>query len=190
MAAADAELFHPSTLAELRAWLAANHARGTGVWLVRWRPVTGRETVGYEDVVREALCWGWIDGHAKLIDAERIAQWVAPRKPGSGWATTNKARIIELETQGRMQPAGRAVIDQAKADGSWTLLDSVEALQEPDELTTALDANPAARTAWDGFPPSVRKLGLTAIAMAKRPETKAARVAAIVAKAARGERPA
>jgi uncharacterized protein YdeI (YjbR/CyaY-like superfamily) len=190
MAAADAELFQPSDLTELRDWLAANHRRGVGVWLVRWRSVTGRETVSYEDVVREALCWGWIDGQARTIDAERTAQWVAPRKPGSGWAATNKARIIELEAQGRIQPAGRAVIDQAKADGSWTLLDSVEALQEPDELAAALDANPAARAAWDTFPPSVRKLGLTSIAMAKRPETKAARIATIVTKAARSERPA
>lgn len=170
MAAADAELFHPSDLAELQAWLAANHQRRTGVWLVRWRSTTGRPTVSYEDVVREALCWGWIDGQAKVIDPERTAQWVAPRKPGSGWAATNKARILELEQAGRMQPAGRAVIELAKA--------------------AALDADPAARAAWDGFPPSVRKLGLTAIAMAKRPETKAARIATIVAKAARGERPA
>ncbi len=187
--AADAELFHPPDLAELRAWLAANHGRGAGVWLVRWRSVTGRPTVDYEDVVREALCWGWIDGQARTIDEERIAQWVAPRKPGSGWAATNKARILELEQSGRMQPAGRAVIERALADGSWTLLDSVEALQEPDDLAAALDADPAARAAWDTFPPSVRKLGLTSIAMAKRPETKAARIATIVARAARGERP-
>lgn len=189
MAAADAERFHPDDVAQWHDWLAANHQRTAGVWLVRWRSATGRPSPSYDELVREALCWGWIDGQAKLFDSERTGQWMAPRKPGSGWAATNKARILELEASGRLQPAGRAVIDQAKSDGSWTLLDSVEALQEPDALADALDADPAARAAWDLFPPSVRKLGLSAIAMAKRPQTKAARIADIVARAARGERP-
>lgn len=189
MVASD-ELFQPDDLAQWHDWLAAHHQGREGVWVVRWRSATGRPTLGYEDLVREALCWGWIDGQTRVIDDERTGQWMAPRKPGSTWAATNKARILELEQQGRMQPAGRALIEQAKADGSWTLLDSVDALQEPDELAAALDAVPAARAAWDGFPPSVRKQGLGMIAIAKRPQTKAARIAAIVAKAARGERPA
>ena len=71
----------------------------------------------------------------------------------------------------------------------WTFFDSVDALEEPDELRTALDAQPSARAAWDGFPKSVRKQALAAIAMAKRPETKTARIATIVAKAADGIRP-
>jgi len=81
------------------------------------------------------------------------------------------------------------VIGAAKADGSWTMLDGPEAGLEPDDLAAALDAVPAARAAWDGFPKSTKKLGLTLIATAKRPETRAARIAKIVANAAEGRRP-
>ena len=88
-----------------------------------------------------------------------------------------------------MQPAGQAAIDDAKARGLWTLLDDAEALVESPELTAALDANPTARANWDAFPPSARKMGLTQLAFAKQPETKTKRVATIVEKAARNERP-
>lgn len=190
MAMTDAERYQPGSLQDWQDWLAANHQRGEGVWVVQWRTISGRSPLPYEEMVREALCWGWIDGQVKPLDELQLLQWWAPRKPGSGWAATNKARVEDLERAGRLQPAGIAAIEQAKANGMWTVFDSVEALQEPIELTTALDAEPVARTAWDGFPRSVRKQALAGIAMAKRPETRTARVASIVAKAARGERPA
>ncbi|NKF30705.1 hypothetical protein HER21_30045, partial [Pseudomonas sp. BGM005] len=94
-----------------------------------------------------------------------------------------------LETAGLLAPAGIRVLDAAKADGSWTMLDGPEAGIEPPELTAALDAVPAARSAWDAFPKSVKKFGLTHIATAKRAETRAARIAKIVADAAEGKRP-
>lgn len=184
----DGERVTAADAAEWRAWLEANHERTTGVWLlsVRGRSATG---VGYEDAVRQALCFGWIDGPVRTFDDETGAQWFSPRRPGSGWAATNKARIAELETAGLLAPAGIRALETAKANGSWTLLDGPEAGIEPPELTAALDAVPAARATWEAFPKSVKKFGLTHIAMAKRPETKAARIAKIVADAAEGKRP-
>jgi uncharacterized protein YdeI (YjbR/CyaY-like superfamily) len=87
-----------------------------------------------------------------------------------------------------MAPAGRAVLDAARADGSWTALDAVENLEEPPELTVALDADPAARRNWDGFPRSAKRASLVWISTAKKPETRANRVRETAAQAARGQR--
>ena len=190
MAQADAERFQPATLADWHEWLAANHRRPGGVWVVLWRPRSSPSQLSYEELVREALCWGWIDGQAKPLDDRRSLLWMTHRRPASPWAASNKARVADLEREGRLQPAGRAEIERAKANGMWTVFDSVEALQEPAELAAALDADPAARATWTACPPSVRKQALASIALAKRPQTKASRIAEIVARAARGERPA
>ncbi|HWV49529.1 MAG TPA: YdeI/OmpD-associated family protein, partial [Microbacterium sp.] len=147
------------------------------------------EGVGYEDAVRQALCFGWIDGPVRTFDDTTVGQWFSPRRPSSGWAATNKARLAELEAAGLIAPAGLRAIEIAKANGSWTMLDGPEAGVEPDEFAAALDAVPAARENWDAFPKSVKKFGLTHIATAKRPETRAARIAKIVADAAEGRRP-
>ena len=171
-----------------RSWLEDNHTRTAGVWLLSIRG-HGTVGVGYEDAVEQALCFGWIDGPVRTFDDAAVGQWFSPRRTGSGWAATNKARIVKLEAEGMLAPAGIRVIEAAKANGTWTMLDGPEAGIEPPELTAALDAVPAAREHWDAFPPSTRKLGLTHIAMAKRPETRAARIAKIVADAAEGRRP-
>jgi uncharacterized protein YdeI (YjbR/CyaY-like superfamily) len=173
--------------AEWRAWLEANHAQTTSVWLVtakRGRP----HHVEYNDLVEEALCFGWIDGQVRTVDEDRGAITMSPRRSGSGWAATNKARIERLTAAGLMAPAGLAVIEAAKQAGTWTLFDDVEKLIEPDDLVAALDAVPAARTNWDGFPPSARKMALTWLVTAKRPETRARRIATIAAEAAEGRR--
>lgn len=171
-----------------RAWLEEHHERGVGVWLLSVRGGNAGG-VSYDDAVRQALCFGWIDGPVRTFDDTTVGQWFSPRRRGSGWAATNKARLSELEAAGLLAPAGIRVIEAAKADGSWTMLDGPEAGIEPDELTAALDAVPTARANWDAFPPSVKKFGLTHIAMAKRAETRSARIAKIVADAAEGKRP-
>jgi uncharacterized protein YdeI (YjbR/CyaY-like superfamily) len=183
----DREKVHLETAGQWRAWLAQHADRGEGVWLVTWKKVTGRPSPAYEALVEEALCVGWIDSTAGTLDDERSMLWFAPRKPGSGWARTNKERLERLEREGRMRPRGRAVVEAAKADGSWTLLDDVEALVVPADLAAALDAA-GARASWDGFPASVRKVHLTRLGQAKREETRARRVSEIADAAARGER--
>jgi uncharacterized protein YdeI (YjbR/CyaY-like superfamily) len=172
-----------------RAWLEANHATSTGVWVVTWRSRSGRDGLAYEDAVREALCFGWVDSTAGVVDEQRGKLYFAPRKPRSAWAATNKARVEELIKDGLMTPAGLAVIEQARANGWWTILDSVERLEVPGDLAQALaDATPADRN-FDAWPPSVRKQQLAQVAYAMKPATRAARIARIVDLARRNARP-
>jgi uncharacterized protein YdeI (YjbR/CyaY-like superfamily) len=176
------------TATEWGAWLAVNHGRTRGVWLVTWKPGEGHPVLGYEEAVVEALRYGWIDARAAPARPATSAVWFSPRRPGSPWAATNKARVARLEAEGRLEPPGRQVIDKAKGDGSWTILDGPEALRVPDDLAAALDRHPGARRTWDGFPRSVRKAHLSAIALARRPATRAARIGTIASEAAVGRR--
>ncbi len=182
----DGERITAADAAAWRTWLEEHHATATGVWLLNVRGADA--SMEYEDAVRQALCFGWIDGPTRTF-AEGNGQWFSPRRPSSGWAATNKARLIALEEEGLLAPAGIRAIEVAKANGTWEMLDGPEAGIEPDEFAAALDAVPAARANWDGFPKSVKKLGLTHIATARRPETRSARIAKIVADAAEGRRP-
>jgi uncharacterized protein YdeI (YjbR/CyaY-like superfamily) len=184
----DLERVHPADRAEWCAWLAENHATSPGVWLVTWRRASGRTPLAYEDAVEEALCVGWVDSLGRAVDAERTSLLYTPRKRGSGWSRPNKQRVARLEEAGLMRPAGRAVVEAAIADGSWTMLDDVEDLVEPPELRALLDADPAARAHWDAFPRSAKRGLLEWIVQARRPETRARRIAETAEAASRGER--
>ena len=185
----DGEKLELTDAAAWRAWLEANHRTSKGAWLVRARRGSGLVFVDYEDAIQQALCFGWIDGPVRSFDDERNGLWFAPRRPMSGWAATNKARVAKLEAEGLLTEAGIRAIEVAKANGAWSLLDNSEALREPDDLAAALDAAPDARAAWDEFPPSARKLGIATVDLARRPETRAARISKLVADAAEGRRP-
>jgi uncharacterized protein YdeI (YjbR/CyaY-like superfamily) len=174
---------HAETRAVLRRWLATHQDDGAGAWLVSWKKATGNPVVPYNDLVEELLCVGWVDSTAGTLDAERGMLWCAPRKPRSGWSRPNKQRVARLEEQGRLLPRGIAVIEAAKADGSWSKLDEVEDGVEPDDLRAALDADPAARGYWDAFPRSVKRGLLELVVQAKKPETRQRRIATIVADA-------
>ena len=169
--------FHPPTLADWRAWLEANHTRPDGIWLITYRRASSKATFTYEQAVEEALCYGWIDGHTRTLDEERGMQWYAPRRAGSVWARSNKERVARLIADGRMTPAGQAKIDAAQADGTWALWDGVDSLAVPDDLAAALAGYPDARANFDAFPRSARHAILGWIATAKRPETRAKRIA-------------
>lgn len=183
------ETLEITDLAGLRAWFVEHHASAGGVWLVTWKRSSDPERhVAYEAVVRECLRVGWIDGQARGVDDRRSSILLTPRRPGSGWARTNQHRVAELEAAGLMLPRGQAVVDTARADGSWSLLDDVEDLVEPPELAAALDADPEARRHWDAFPRSPRRAALVWLAGAKRPATREKRIAEIVGRAARGLR--
>jgi uncharacterized protein YdeI (YjbR/CyaY-like superfamily) len=184
----DAPEVHADDRATWRGWLEANHATSRGVWLVTWRARSGRAGLAYEAAVEEALCFGWVDGTAAKVDEDRGKQYYAPRKPRSGWAATNKARVERLSAEGRMAPAGLAAIERARANGSWEILDSVERLEVPDDLAAALAAQPPAAANFAAFPPSARKQNLAWIAFARRPDTRASRVRQVAEAAARNER--
>ena len=184
----DAPEVHADDRATWRAWLEANHATVRGAWLVTWRPRSGRVSLDYEAAVAEALCFGWVDSTGGLFDNERGKLYFAQRKPLSAWAATNKARVERLIGAGQMAPAGLAAIERAKANGSWTILDDAERLEVPDDLAAALESRPPAGVNFAAFPPSVRKMLLSWIAVARRPETRAARITKIAEAAARNER--
>lgn len=167
---------HPLDTAEWRAWLEANHTRAEGVWLVSYKKASGKPSMTYEESVEEALCFGWVDSKGNKLDDERTMLYFAPRKAGSGWSRPNKERVERLIADGRMAPAGLAKIEAAKADGSWTLLDSVEALEVPPDLEAEFDKYPDARRNWEAFPRSVKRGILEWIVQAKKPETRARRV--------------
>ncbi|HJP89501.1 MAG TPA: YdeI/OmpD-associated family protein [Candidatus Limnocylindrales bacterium] len=174
-----------------RAWLEANHATSTGVWMVTARARRGQHAgLEYEAAVEEALCFGWVDSTAGVVDELRGKIYMAPRKAKSPWAASNKARVERLIRDGLMRPAGLAVIEQAKATGWWSILDGPERLDVPEDLAAALAAaGPAALAAWEAWPPSLRKQQLAQLAYAQRAETRAVRVARIADFARRGERP-
>ena len=111
----------------------------------------------YEDLIEEALCFGWIDGTLRPVDEQRTSLYFCPRRKGGIWAASNKARVERLRAAGLMTAAGEAVIARAIADGSWTILDRSEALELPDELAAALARRPGGREAFDALAASTRK---------------------------------
>jgi uncharacterized protein YdeI (YjbR/CyaY-like superfamily) len=185
---ADAPRVHAESRAQWRAWLAEHASTTSGVWLVTWKKASGRPVLSYEDAVSEALAFGWVDSKGSKLDDERTMLWFTRRKPGSGWARPNKRRIAELEAAGLMTDAGRAVVDAAKADGSWTLLDDVEDLVVPDDLAAAFDAVPGSREHWEAFPRSAKRALLEWLVQARTAPTRARRVARTAEAAGRGER--
>jgi uncharacterized protein YdeI (YjbR/CyaY-like superfamily) len=185
---ADAPTVEVADRAAWRRWLSEHHRREGGVWLVIHKKGSAVGSFSYEDAVREALCFGWIDSTANKLDGDRYLLWMAPRKPKGMWSAVNKRRIDELIAAGSMTDAGMTVIDAAKADGSWSSLDRTDALEVPDDLEAAFDRHEGSRANWDGFPPSARKQILWWIYSAKRERTRATRVEETATLAARNER--
>lgn len=183
----DAERLEPTAVEQWSAWLLEHHAQPSGVWLVSPRRA-GDRPFSYEAAVVEALRFGWVDSTVRPVDEHRSMQWFAPRRPGSMWTRINKARVARLEEAGLMEPAGAAAVAAAKETGMWTLMDDVEDCVVPDDLAAALDRHPGSREHWESWSASAQKMILTWVVLAKRPETRAARVAATAEKAARGEK--
>ena len=171
-----------------RRWLAAHCARSPGIWLVFDKKAIRPDRLAYGDAVEEALCHGWIDSTVRTLDDARYMQLFTPRKPTSTWSRTNKERVARLIEQGLMAAAGLAAIERAKANGTWTSLDAVEALVVPDDLAAALARSRGAAANFAGFSPSARKGYLHWISQAVRPETRAQRVARVAELAASNQR--
>ena len=180
---ADLPLIEPADRAEWRSWLQVNHAVSPGVWLAVGKKNSAVTALRYEDAVEEAVCYGWIDSVVRRLDEDRFLQFMTPRKPGSGWAPSNKERVERLGAAGLLAPAGIAAVERAKGDGSWLLLDQVEALVIPADLAAALAAHPAGERAFAALPVSLRKQELYAISTAKRAETRERRIIATVTRA-------
>lgn len=135
---------------EWRAWLEENHATSSGVWLVLHRKGGTVTALTYAAALDEALCFGWIDGQARKRDDESTFQRFTPRGPRSMWSLRNVGYIEGLESEGKMRDAGRAAVEQAKADGRWERAYAGPAgAVVPDDLAAAIAANPAAQAMFD-----------------------------------------
>ena len=153
------------------------------------RTGSGLPHLDYDSAVQEALCFGWVDGQAGTVDERRSKQYFSPRRAGSPWSRYNKQRIEKLLAAGVMRAAGLAVIERAKADGSWSIFDSVDRLELPSELEAALDARPNARANWEAWPDSAKRYVLSSIVLAKRSETRTSRIDKAAGAAERNDRP-
>ena len=176
------------TVEEWSAWLREHHTQPQGVWLVSARKAVDR-AFSYEEAVLEALRYGWVDSTVKPVDERRSMQWFAPRRRGSMWTRINKGRVARPRG-GRADGAGRRRCrsPSAKETGMWTLMDDVEDCVVPDDLAAAFDRHPGSREHWESWSASAQKLILTWIVLAKRPETRAARIETTAEKAGRGEK--
>lgn len=172
MGQADAERVEFASRQDWRDWLAQNNATSTGVFVVYSKKSAGLPGPTYEDLIEEALCHGWVDGTLRPVDDERTSLYFCPRRKGSVWAASNKARVERLRAGGLMTPAGEAVIARAVADGSWTILDRSEALELPDELAAALARRAGGIEAFNALRPGMRKQLIYQVDSAKRAETR------------------
>lgn len=170
------------------AWLGGQPRTSKGVWLKLAKASAGVPSVSKAQAIDGALIHGWIDGQLNPFDADWWLIRFTPRKSRSKWSEKNRARALELLAAGRIAPAGQAEVDAAKADGRW---DSAYAPQAtigvPDDLATALDAEPSARSFFDTLTGANRYAILYRIHEAKKPETRAVRIAKFVGMCARGE---
>jgi uncharacterized protein YdeI (YjbR/CyaY-like superfamily) len=178
-------LLYKATRKDFRAWLSENHTTHKGVWMAFGKRVSASLTPSYEEVVQECLCFGWIDATANKYDDHFSLQLLTPRRKKSNWSQINKKRVEKLLAEGLMQPAGQALIDAAKADGSWSLSDSVERMEVPDDLQEALESRKAVAQ-WESFSPSSRKMILFWLQQAKRADTREKRIDTISRMAAKG----
>lgn len=176
----------PSSRAGWRRWLESNHDRPEGIWVVYRKKSSDLDGPVYDDLVDEAVCFGWIDSRLHRVDDDRVMQWFTPRRAGGIWSALNKERVDRLVRDGHMAAPGRAVIEQARADGSWSQTDEVDALVVPPDLDAALAGHPAARRAYDALSDSLKKRYLWWIHTAKRPTTRAKRINETVRQLAEG----
>ena len=171
------------------AWLEAHHATERGVWLRLAKKASALRSLSYAEALDSALCYGWIDGQKKGFDADSWLQKFTPRGKRSVWSKINRDHVERLTAEGRMRPAGRAAVDAAKADGRWErAYDSARTATVPDALQAALDASPAASAAFAALNGANRYAVLYRVQNAVKPETRARRIAELVAMLERGEK--
>jgi uncharacterized protein YdeI (YjbR/CyaY-like superfamily) len=170
-------------------WLAEEHARSDGIWLKFARKGSGIDSVTYPEAVESALCYGWIDGQVKRLDAEHYVQRFTPRRSRSRWSRINTEKATALIDQGRMQPAGLREVERARADGRWdAAYEPPRTATVPADLQQALDANDAASAFFATLDGTNRYAILHRVAAAKRPETRAKRIETFVAMLAEGRK--
>ncbi len=173
-------LFYFKNDVEWREWLLKNHSSFDGVHLIFYKVDSEKVSMRWEEAVKVALCFGWIDSTIKKIDHEKRKQYFSPRNPKSAWSKLNKTYIKELIATNAMHQSGLDKIKFAKKNGSWTALDAVENGIIPPELQTAFGKNSIAFENYTNFSPSYRKGYLYWLHEAKREATRERRIAEII----------
>lgn len=174
--------------AAFEAWLEREHERARGVWVKMAKKTSGIATVTYAEALEVALCVGWIDGQKRSFDEDWFLQRFTPRKPRSRWSKINTGHVERLLAAGRMRPAGLAQVEAARADGRWTDAYGGQADARPHpDFQAALDASPRAAAFFATLRGSRRYAFVYRVGDAKRPETRARRIARFVAMLERGE---
>jgi uncharacterized protein YdeI (YjbR/CyaY-like superfamily) len=177
-----------ATAGEWRAWLADNHASQPGVWVSIAKKGSGVESVRYPEVLEEAICFGWIDGRRQRLDELRFLQRFTPRRARSPWSRINREKAESLIEQELMAPAGRAEVDRARADGRWERAYAPQRRAVvPEDLQAELDSSPGAAVMFSTLSSQNRYAILYRLEQARRPETRARRLATFVAMLEAGE---
>jgi uncharacterized protein YdeI (YjbR/CyaY-like superfamily) len=170
-----------SSPADLEAWFEENGEASDGIWLKFAKKASGIRSVVYAEAVELALCHGWIDGQVKRLDEDHYLQKFTPRRPRSNWSKINREKAERLIAEGRMSPAGLREVERAKEDGRWDdAFDPPTTATVPDDFQSALDAEPAALEFFESLAATKRYSFLYRIREAKRPETRAKRIAEYV----------
>jgi len=165
---------------EWRAWLHENHSRYKAVHLIFYKVAHEAESMRWEEAVKVAICYGWIDSTVRKLDKDRRQQLFTPRKDKSIWSKINKGYIEDLIAANLMHESGLKKIETAKKNGSWESLDAVEKLEIPENLQQAFAQNPVAFSNYENFSKSYKKSYLYWLNQAKRPETRQARINQII----------
>ena len=165
---------------EWREWLHDNHSKHSAVYLIFYKVTSENESMRWEEAVKVAICYGWIDSTVKKLDEERRQQLFTPRKDKSVWSKINKNYINELISSNLMHESGLKKIETAKKNGSWESLDDVENLVLPKDLEIAFEQNKIAFDNYQNFSPSYRKSYLYWLNQAKREETRTIRITEII----------
>jgi uncharacterized protein YdeI (YjbR/CyaY-like superfamily) len=177
-----------ASAAEWDQWLEDNHAAAAGVWIKMARKDAGIDSVRYPEVLESALCFGWIDGRREALDDRYFLQRFTPRRPRSRWSRINRDKAERLIADGRMRPAGLAEVQRARADGRWeAAYEGQKSSAVPDDLQRELDARPKAKAFFAEISSQNRYAILYRLQDAKRPETRARRLAKFVAMLEAGE---
>lgn len=181
MAKAEQPVLSFATPGELEAWLSEHAEDSDGIWLKFAKKGSGIRSVVYPEALETALCHGWIDGQVKRLDEDHYLQRFTPRRARSKWSKRNRKMAERLIAEGRMRPAGLAEVERAQRDGRWEeAYDSPSTATVPADFQVALDAEPAAAEFFSGLGSTKRYPFLYRIQDAKRPETRAKRIAEYV----------
>ena len=168
---------HFPTAADWEDWLAGNHANASAIWIKFAKKGSGIPTVGQQEALDVALCYGWIDGQAAPCEEPFWLQRFTPRRARSKWSKRNCGKSEALVAAGRMKPAGLSEMEAAKADGRWeSAYESASKITVPEDLQAKLEENPAARDFFATLKGANRYAILYRIHEAKRPETRARRI--------------